>query len=98
MYHFAGSPQSTSSHARAAYGQLYFIMDAETAAQQRMGQPENAGCNEALLTQLGSPMLEINPYAKAYKVIITVMTFNNNNNNNSFYLHTNKSNKVTFLY
>ena len=61
MYHFAGSPESTKPQVRAAYGHLHFIMDARTAAQQRMGQPENAGCNEVLLTELGRLMLEINP-------------------------------------
>jgi len=85
MYHFAGSPVSTSSQVRAAYGQLYFIMDAKTAAKQRMGQPENAGCNETLLTELGSLMLEINPYAKAYKVglIIAISIFYTTKSNRS---------------
>jgi len=69
MYHYAGPPESNAPGIRAAYEQLYFIMDAKTAAQQRKGLPENADCDESLLTELGRLMLDINPYAKAYKMM-----------------------------
>jgi len=74
MYHYAGPPESNAPGIRAAYGQLYFIMDPKTVAQQRKGLPENADCDENLLTELGQLMLEINPYARAYKMMGDIVT------------------------
>ena len=71
IYHSIG-PSQPEKGQPAVYGQLYFL-DTEAAAAERMGQPANVSCDPALMKELGILILDVNPFAKSYRMMKEVI-------------------------
>ncbi|KFD46371.1 hypothetical protein M514_12742 [Trichuris suis] len=70
VYHFVG-PLHPAPGQRPAYGQIY-ILDSEQAAEERLSNLSNANCDRQLMTNLGSLLSRVNPFAGAYKMMAEV--------------------------
>jgi PIF1-like helicase/Helitron helicase-like domain at N-terminus len=67
VYHQSGPLHPLNGESRQ-FAQLY-ILDPDEALEQRMGILANEGCIPELMNELGELILEINPFAQAYKMM-----------------------------
>ena len=56
---------------RPAYGQL-FVIDPQTALDQRMQRKENEPCHTVIMEALDTMIRSVNPFAAAFKNLITI--------------------------
>ena len=65
IYHRSGNLHPAAGE-QPSYGQLY-ILEGNEAVQQRMEHAENQPCQPVMMQELQEAILEVSPYARAYK-------------------------------
>jgi len=68
VHHSLGINQNLDDRMNSRYAQIYFY-DTEQAARMRHEAPQNMGCDLTIMRELTNLLLEINPYAQAFKTM-----------------------------
>lgn len=70
VYHRSG-PLHPGDGEQRRYAQLY-ILDTETAAQERLKIRQNSSCDSALMRDLSTLIAQLSPFARSYKMMSEV--------------------------